>query len=160
MDLIRKITSEDYDYIISHLDQWWAAGRKMSDMLPRLFFNHFSDTSFIIQEQDTIKGFLIGFVSPTKPHLGYVHFIGVNPTYRKNGIGKRLHYTFMETVKQRGVTEIACVTSPLNMQSIRFHTRLGFAIKEGPAVSTEGIAYTPNYDGPEEHRVIFSFKLN
>lgn len=37
---VRNVQPSDYPAIISVLDEWWG-GRKMSDMLPRLFFEHF-----------------------------------------------------------------------------------------------------------------------
>ena len=35
----------------------------MADMLPKLFFVHFRQTSFVAGHGDSIAGFLIGFVS-------------------------------------------------------------------------------------------------
>jgi hypothetical protein len=40
---IRPLRSADYRPVISVIDDWWG-GRRMADMLPRLFFEHFSDT--------------------------------------------------------------------------------------------------------------------
>jgi hypothetical protein len=45
---LRNIRPDDYKLIISVLDQWWE-GRRMSDMLPKLFFVHFCQTSFIAE---------------------------------------------------------------------------------------------------------------
>jgi hypothetical protein len=42
---IRQLGTGDYPLVISVIDQWWG-GRQMADKLPRLFFEHFSDTSF------------------------------------------------------------------------------------------------------------------
>src|SRR6266576_2939216 len=42
---IRQIRPSDYWPVISVIDDWWS-GRHMADMLPRLFFEHFTDTSF------------------------------------------------------------------------------------------------------------------
>ena len=42
---IRPIRPSDYRAVVSVIDEWWG-GRHMADMLPRLFFEHFTDTSF------------------------------------------------------------------------------------------------------------------
>jgi hypothetical protein len=44
---IRHISPADYSAIIAVLDEWWG-GRQMSAMLPKLFFTHFCDTTFIL----------------------------------------------------------------------------------------------------------------
>ena len=38
---------EDYSAVIGSVDAWWG-GRRVSPMLPRLFFEHFCDTSFVV----------------------------------------------------------------------------------------------------------------
>lgn len=38
---------EDYVKVIGSVDGWWG-GRRMSVMLPRLFFDNFCDTSFVV----------------------------------------------------------------------------------------------------------------
>ena len=59
---IRLLDESDFKPIISVVDEWWA-GRQMTDKLPKLFFTHFKDTSFIIEADGEIVAFLIGFVS-------------------------------------------------------------------------------------------------
>jgi hypothetical protein len=59
---IRIVRTSDYERIISVLDEWWG-GRRMNDMLPKLFFVHFCETSFIAESDEKIIGFLIGFLS-------------------------------------------------------------------------------------------------
>lgn len=157
MDTIRNIHSADYHAIITKLDNWWG-GRRMTDMLPKLFFNHFSNTSFIIHNEELIKGFLIGFISQADS-IGYVHFVGVNPEYREQGIGKGLYRLFFDKLKKLGVPEVECVTSPINETSIRFHKKLGFSIQSGDCVNENGISFRKNYDGPGEDRVVFRRKI-
>jgi hypothetical protein len=42
---IRHLSPADYPLVISVIDNWWG-GRQMAGLLPRLFFEHFTDTSF------------------------------------------------------------------------------------------------------------------
>jgi ribosomal protein S18 acetylase RimI-like enzyme len=155
---IRQAREADYGHIIGVLDAWWAE-RKMTDMLPRLFFKHFTDTSFVIDEDGLAVAFLIGFVSPSDPGQAYVHFMGVDPRRRRQGLASRLYAHFFETVRARGCAVVRCLTSPVNTGSIAFHTRLGFAVEPGDQV-VDGLAVHSDYDGPGEDRVLFVKRLS
>lgn len=48
--------------MISVVDSWWN-GRHMADMLPRLFFEHFTDTSFAAERDGELAGFLVRAVT-------------------------------------------------------------------------------------------------
>lgn len=76
---IRSVKGSDY-YIISLLINEWWGGRNMSDMLPKLFFDHFTDTSLIAEKDGEILGFLIGFLSQSLTDESYIHFVGVHPS--------------------------------------------------------------------------------
>ena len=130
----------------------------MADMLPKLFFVHFRDTSFIALDSGKRVAFLIGFVSQTTPQEAYIHFVGVHPEYRKQGIGETLYMRFFETVKVRGCTLVRCVTSPVNKGSIAFHTHMGFEIEPGEA-EVEGVPVHTDYDGKGQGRVLFVKRL-
>ncbi len=150
---MRNVCPSDYPPIIAVLDDWWG-GRKMTGMLPRLFFEHFCDTGFIIEEDRRIAAFLIGLFSQCRPQEAYIHFAGVHPQYRKRGHGRVLYEAFFDVMRQNQRSVVRCVTSPINRGSITFHTHLGFQIEPGEAELQE-IAYDPDHDGPGEHRVCF-----
>ena len=154
---VRHPEPEDYDRIIPILNEWWG-GRSMSDMLPRLFFVHFRDTSFIAENQGGIIGFLIGFVSQTFPDEAYVHFLGVHPNFRKHGVGRMLNDRFFDAARQRGRHVVRLVTSPVNKQSIAFHTHIGFQI-EPQDTKLDGIPFYRNYDGLGNDRVLLVKRL-
>ena len=69
---IRQLSTVDYPFVISVIDQWWG-GRQMADKLPRLFFEHFTDTSFAAERDGKLAGFLAGFISQSRPGEAYVH---------------------------------------------------------------------------------------
>jgi N-acetylglutamate synthase-like GNAT family acetyltransferase len=96
---IRNVKSSDYTVISPLINEWWG-GRQMSDMLPKLFFVHFNNTSLVAEKDGEIIGFLIGFLSQSDTDVAYIHFVGVNPEYRKNQIGKRLYNEFFNLVKK------------------------------------------------------------
>ena len=150
---IRNIGPSDYPSIISIVNDWWG-GRNMADMLPKLFFVHFQQTSFVADEGENIVGFLVGFVSQTFKREAYIHFAGVHPEYRRKGVAHALYENFFEVVNSCGCDVVRCVTSPVNKGSISFHKRLGFAIE--PSMKyVEGIPVAENYDGRGGDRVLF-----
>ncbi|MGC5325517.1 GNAT family N-acetyltransferase [Brevibacillus sp. SYSU BS000544] len=154
---IRMIRESDYPQVISVINDWWD-GRPMADMLPKLFFVHFADTSFIVEQEDTMIGFLIGFISQSRPNEAYIHFVGVHPDHRKAGIAAQLYDQFFETIRSKHCDTIRCITSPINKTSIAFHQRMGFAMEEGTS-TINGIPVVHNYDGKGNDRVLFVKRL-
>jgi len=100
-------------------------------LLPKLFLDHFYDTSFVVEEESELIGFLIGFMSQSRPIEAYIHFVGVHPDYRKDGIGATLYQQFFQICRKRGRSIIHACTSPVNKGSIAFHTRMGFQVENG-----------------------------
>lgn len=154
---IRFVESSDY-YILSPLINKWWGGRQMADMLPKLFFDHFNNTSFIAEEDGEIVGFLIGFLSQTHSDEAYIHFVGVHPEYRKHNIGKTVYNQFFNVVKEEKRKVVRAVTSPVNKVSISYHTRMGFDIEQGDK-TIDGIKVKEDYDGPDQDRVLFVKEL-
>lgn len=126
----------------------------MAGMLPKLFFEHFRETSFVAEKDGEIAGFLVGFVSQTFPNETYIHFMGVAPNCRRQNLGRALYEHFFDTVKARGCNLVRCVTSPVNKVSIAFHKRMGFSIVQSDKI-IDGDAVAGDYDGPGEDRVLF-----
>jgi len=155
---VRHVEPEDYQPIISVIDEWWG-GRHMADMIPKLFFVHFRPTSFAAEDNGQIVAFLIGFVSQTFPDQAYVHFLGVCPTRRGEGLGRLLYERFFATVAALGCRSVRCVTSPVNRNSIAFHRRMGFSVLDSEH-RVEGVAVALAYDGEGEDRVLFSKDLH
>lgn len=155
--LLRNVFPADYATIILVLDDWWG-GRKMSLMLPRLFFEHFRETSFVIEEDGRIAAFLIGFFSQSLPEEGYIHFVGVDPDYRKLGFGRILYEKFFAVMRENRRKWVRCVTSPVNTGSVAFHTQMGFHMEPGKE-GAEGGFFDPDHDGPGEDRVCFSRRV-
>lgn len=148
---IRPLEPADYGPIIRVLDAWWG-GRRMADMLPRLFFVHFRQTSFAAEAEGRVVGFLAGFHSQTYPDQAYIHFVGVDPAFRAGGVGRALYERFFEAARALGASEVHGVTSPVNRGSLAFHRAMGFELLPA-AAEVDGAPYSPDYDGPGEPRV-------
>ena len=151
---VRQLRPADHAAVITVIDDWWG-GRRMADMLPRLFFEHFTDTSFAAERDGELAGFLVGFLSQSRPTEAYIHFVGVHPGERGTGLGRRLYETFFAAVGAHGRTVVRAVTAPVNTGSVAFHRRLGFEVEPGSA----GRGDTPvaaGYDSPGQDRVRFT----
>jgi ribosomal protein S18 acetylase RimI-like enzyme len=148
-DGLRIARPEDYDPIAAVVDVWW--GRPMLAFLPRLFLDHFHTSSLVAPGADGVegarglRGFLIGFVSPSLPEEAYIHFVGIAPSERGSGLGRLLYETFFAAARTAGAQRVCAVTSPVNTASIAFHRAMGFAVK-GPVA---------DYDGPGHDLVSF-----
>ncbi|GCE30895.1 N-acetyltransferase [Dictyobacter alpinus] len=151
--IIRQIEADDYAPIIQVVDAWWD-NRPMASMLPKLFFIHFQKSSFIVEDNGERIGFLVGFRSQTYPHQAYIHFVGVDPRFRKKGIGRLLYLRFFTQMREWGCTEVHSVTAPTNDRSIAFHQSMGFTVEPGDS-ETNGLPVTTNYDGRGGTRVLF-----
>jgi len=153
---LRHAAPSDYQPIITVLNDWWG-GRSMADMLPKLFFIHFRETSFVAEREGVVIGFLIGFLSQTFTDEAYIHFVGVHPDFRSRGLGRSLYGRFLDAALDHGRKVVRCVTSPVNKASIAFHLHIGFNM-EPSEVTIEGIPVAVNYDGKGGDRVLF-FKI-
>ena len=138
---IRHADPSDYGRVTEVIDDWWG-GREMAAMLPKLFFVHFRDTSFVAEDDGELAGFLCGFRSQTHGDEAYVHFVGVAPTQRGSGLGRELYERFFAAIAPRNV--VRAVTSPVNERSVEFHRALGFEVER----------VDDNYDGRGQARVL------
>lgn len=125
--LIRNAEPADHARVLEVVDDWWG-GRQMAAMLPKLFFVHFRDTSFVAEDDGVLAGFLCGFRSQTFDDEAYVHFVGVSPAHRGTGLGRELYERLFAAVAPRSV--VRAVTSPVNRGSVAFHRALGFEVEQ------------------------------
>ena len=68
----------------------------------RLFFEHFTDTSFAAERDGRLAGFLAGFIAQSRPGEASIHFAGVDPARRGNGLGRLLYEAFFQAAGARG----------------------------------------------------------
>lgn len=127
---VRNIQGEDYVKIHSVLNDWWA-GETWLPCCQKLFFVHFQETSFIIEEDGETLGFLCGFFSQTHKEEAYVHFIGVNPKYRRRGIASTLYSYFFDVARANNCKVVKAITSPVNKNRYSFIKKSVFELRLG-----------------------------
>ena len=147
---IRHAKPSDYGRVIGRVNVWWG-GRDMAPILPQLFFLHFEGTSFVAEDETgDLVAFLCGFLSQTVPDEAYIHFVGVSPDHRGEGMGRELYERFFDEVREQGRSVVRCVTSPANEGSLAFHRALGFDVDR----------IARDYDGPGEDRALLVKRLS
>jgi ribosomal protein S18 acetylase RimI-like enzyme len=151
----RRPTEADYPALVRVIDDWWG-GRKMDHLLPRLWLQHFTGTSWLAETSDgKLAGFLIGFHSPDQPNVAYCRLIAANPNRRQRGLGRALYEHFFADALAAGRHEVRAITWPGNRTSIAFHRAMGFEIEAGPgSQNLYGTPSQPGYDFDREDRTI------
>jgi GNAT superfamily N-acetyltransferase len=151
----RRPTEADYREMVSVINDWWA-GREMDVLLPRLWLQHFTGTSWLAETADgQLAGFLVGFLSPDKPEEAYCHMVASNPNLRHHGIGRELYERFFADARAGGRSRVGAVTWPGNRTSVAFHQALGFEIQTGPGTQNlYGIPAYPGYDREQDDRTV------
>ena len=156
----RRPTEGDHAQVVDLVDEWWG-GRKMRALLPRLWFQHFTGTSWIAEDDDgRLVGFVVAFISQDDPTTGYVHMIAADPNRRRSGVGRALYQQIFDDLAARGIQRVKAITWPGNRQSVAFHRSIGFRVDDG--AGTQNLYGTPayaDYDGPGDDRVVFTRDL-
>jgi len=157
---LRRPVEADHRFLVNSVDDWWG-GRKMHMLLPRLWFQHFTGTSWIAEDdQGRLAGFVVAFISQDDPSTGYIHMVAADPNRRRGGVGRALYQHVFDDLGARGVARVKAVTWPGNRQSVAFHTSIGFRVDDGPG--TQNLYGTPayaDYDGDGDDRVVFTRDL-
>jgi ribosomal protein S18 acetylase RimI-like enzyme len=157
---LRHPIEADHRLLTGLVDEWWG-GQRTHHLLPRLWFRHFSGSSWIAETADgRLAGFLVGFLSPDRPGEAYVHLAGADPNLRRMGVGRALYERFFADVRGRGVTRVSAIAWPDNRAAVAFHRALGFSVDDGPGTRPiHGIPAFPDYDGDRDDRVVLTRDL-
>jgi ribosomal protein S18 acetylase RimI-like enzyme len=156
--IFRRPIPDDHERVMAVLPSWWD-GRDLRALLPRLFFEHFRTTSFIVEHEDTLVAFLVGFLCADHPDEAYIHFVGIAPAWRRVGLGRDLYRRFFALARadDRGV--VRAVTAPVNTGSIAFHTALGFSMLPGDD-EIDGVPVSVDRGPHGDHLVHFQLFLD
>ncbi|WP_101830189.1 GNAT family N-acetyltransferase [Frankia canadensis] len=161
-----RVPHEDDHFAVQLvLREWWDGMnspdqvRERQLLLPRLFFQHFTPGSRVLETVDgTLVAFLVGFLSDTDPNSAYIHFVGVRPDHRRAGLASWLYGAFFAYAREHDRRWVHAITSPANRRSLAFHTDLGFTIDRRDT-AVDGVPVHPDYDGPGIARVTFTRDL-
>lgn len=140
--LLRTLAKQDYDQIVQVIDRW--SGGPSSTLVHPLFFYELGQLSLVVERDSQLVGFLFGFITRATPPVGYIHLLGINPDFRRRGIGRLMYSKFEEDCRAGGCTTLKAMTTPGNESATAFHRALGFAVE-----------LVDDYAGPGRPRTVF-----
>ena len=157
---LRRPTEADHPVLVAQVDDWWG-GRKLHQLFPRLWLQHFTGTSWVAEDGDgRLIGFLVGFISPDRPDEAYIHMVGTSPNHRGAGLGRTLYERFFDDVRGRGARRVTAITWPGNRVSVAFHRSMGFTPADGAGTQNlYGTPAYPDYDADGDDRAVFSREI-
>lgn len=143
--IVRNITKQDFDYIVSVFDAWW--GGPTTERASPFFFHELGEHALIAEQDDRVVGFLLGLAVPSRG-VGYIHLVGIDPSARRHGVGKRLYQHFEQACRRTGFKQVKAIGMVGHEASWKFHTALGFEASE-----------VTDYAGPGRARMVFTKAL-
>ncbi|WP_436772582.1 GNAT family N-acetyltransferase [Yinghuangia sp. YIM S09857] len=162
--VVRRPVEDDFARVQYGLTHWWgglggdAGAQQRRLLVPRLFLQHFTGTSLVVEDAadpgGPLAAFLIGFLSQDRRDEAYIHFVGVAPEHKRAGVGSALYERFFALARGAGRSRVRCITGPANLASVAYHTRMGFRIEDGDH-EVDGVAAKADYDGEGLARVCF-----
>ena len=126
----RRPIPGDWERVVAVMPAWWD-GRDLRALLPKVFFEHFRSSSLLVEHEDRLIGFLVGFLCPDHEDEAYIHLVGVDPAWRRAGLAGDLYRRFFGLARADGRSVVRAVTAPVNTGSIAFHAALGFSLLPG-----------------------------
>jgi ribosomal protein S18 acetylase RimI-like enzyme len=119
------------------IEEWWG-GRPTAATLPKLFFVHFRETTFVVEDGDELLGFLSALASQTYLDEVYCQAVAVHPEHRRKGLGRALYERLFEVAREHGRPVVSCVVEPADQGVTAFHRELGFEVV-GELADHEGV---------------------
>lgn len=139
--ITRPLGKADYDHIVQVIDRWW--GGPTSALASPMLFYELGSLARVVEHDEIMVGFLLGFIAPGPPKTGYIHLVGIHPEYRRRGVGRMLYQTFEDDCRAAGCTRLKTISAVGNEGSIAFHRATGF-----------NVTFVEDYAGPARHRAV------
>jgi ribosomal protein S18 acetylase RimI-like enzyme len=76
-------------------------------------------------------------------HRGWIHYLGVDPEYQRNGLGRRIMEAAAEKLKEKGCPKINLNVRKTNSEVIQFYNKIGYGEDEVITMSKRLIVDEP-----------------
>ena len=127
--ILRKMKLEDYDNVYA---LWMScAGMGLNNLDDsrggiEKFLTRNPDTCYVAKDNDTIVGvIMVG----NDGRRGYIYHTSVHPDYRKQGIGRKLVDTALDSLLKLGIYKVALVVFDRNKAGNEFWEKMGFTTR-------------------------------
>ena len=157
----RRPTEADHPRVVDVIDHWWGSGG-CGICCPRLWLEHFSGTSWIVEREDgRLAGFVVAFVSQDHPDTGYVHMIAAEPNRRRRGLGRALYERAFADLAERGRPPRGGrdVAGQPDVGRVPPGARFSRWTTDPARNALYGTHAHVDHDGPDEDRVVFTREL-
>jgi GNAT superfamily N-acetyltransferase len=149
---IERCSKSDYDYIVTHLEEFWDGSLGQYLHNPMLL-NEFPDSAYVVKENGRIIAYMFALIGQGKPKSGYIHLVATHHDYRYHGLARQLYGYFENYARRMGCDQTKAITSKTNNSSVDFHRKVGMTA-----------TLVKNYAGPtdsqtDRDRWIFTKKL-
>lgn len=142
---IAQATVVDLQQVLADHPRYWGE-RDLRPLHQSCLVHEFGKTCLVARAEDGIRGYVIGFVTPTG--TGYVHLVATRDDARGKGLGRRLYTEFAEAARAQDAQRLKAITSVGNDGSVAFHRSLGFDVQT-----------VEDYNGPGRPVVVFERAL-
>ena len=150
----RRATEDDHDPIVRRIEDW-AGGRPAArHLVPRLWFRHFTGTSWVADRGDGRPiGLAIAFISPDDRSTAVLHLVVVDPAHRRAGIGRELVTRCVADAIEGGALKVRTTAWADDRPTIAFLETVGFRLLEGPGgQKLYGMPARADFDEPGDDR--------
>jgi GNAT superfamily N-acetyltransferase len=153
--VIQLATKDDFDQIVTHLEDFWG-DHPPAHLHHCTLINQFGNSAFVIREGSQVIAYLFGFLSQVGPS-SWVQLVAVRKSHQGRGLGHRLYARFTEFAREHGAKEIMAQTSLDNLDSVRFHKRVGMELMGEP--DERGVPTVKDRAGPGKDRIVFRMSI-
>ena len=138
--VFRRPVADDHARVMATAAGWWG-GREPSATVPAVFFEHFRSSSLLVEHEDLLVAFLVGFDCPDHADEAWVHYCAVHPAWRRAGLGRDVYRRFCAGARARGRSVVRAVAAADDTLAIAFHLGLGFTAVSGDGDAALPVAY-------------------
>lgn len=124
----------------------------------KIMLRYFRNTCFMAEYQNSIIGFVMGFLSQIHEATYFLWQIGVDPHLQGTGLGKRLLQKVEQEVVLQGARRIEVTIDPENPHSRKLFEKMGYvniSAREGNAIEVKGFPAVKDYYKPGRHFMLF-----
>ncbi|MGB7968547.1 MAG: GNAT family N-acetyltransferase [Methanobacterium sp.] len=157
---IRNVFEEDF-MKISQLGEKCNPMINEREAIYHIFTKFFKNTSLVLEINNNIMGFLIGFISQENKENAYIHLLCVEKDLRRQNMASDLVKEFINIVSLLNCKKVFLVCKPSNKTAINFYNKMDFlSLHSDQTVIIDDINVFPDYDGPAEDKIVFYKFIN
>ncbi|CQR74906.1 Acetyltransferase YpeA [Sporomusa ovata DSM 2662] len=123
--IIREMSMEDYTKVMALWSGLEGLALGNADTQPniRRFLKRNAGLCFVAENEQQIVGAIL---CGHDGRRGYLHHLAVSPSYRKNGIARRLVANCLNKLKEEGISKCHLFVFANNQQGMDFWQHIGF----------------------------------